>query len=347
MTDRPAPVAADLFGDLLDTSPAKSPGWRAHLPGLAVTGIAALAAGYVAQNYGAPLMLMGLLFGLAFNFANSDERLQPGLAFASKSLLRWGIILLGFQITFAEIVSLGPGPFAAIACIVALVILSAVAAARTVRLSAPFGLLCGGAVAICGASAALAFASMLGEKRISQAQLTLCLVGIAAASAAAMSLYPGIATLLGYTDAQAGFVMGAAIHDVAQSLGAGYSISPGAGETATIVKLTRVGLLVPALAIASFIVAGERSAGGDGNRFPLFVLGFLAVAGVNSMIAMPEAWRAHAGQAAHAMLLAAVVATGIRSPMQLLLRQGWRVSIPVIFATLVAGAAAFGIAPLM
>ena len=74
------PLAADLYGDLLDTSaPAQQVGWRDHFPGLAITAIAALAAMWLSEHYGAPKMLMGLLIGLAFNFANADARLHPGL----------------------------------------------------------------------------------------------------------------------------------------------------------------------------------------------------------------------------------------------------------------------------
>jgi uncharacterized integral membrane protein (TIGR00698 family) len=341
MNSRDLPFIADLYGDLYEAEAApKQTRLRDYLPGLSVTVVAGLAAAYIADHYGAPLMLMGLLFGLAFNFANSDPKLQPGLGFASRSLLRWGIILMGFRITFAEIASLGPWTFAAIAGNVALVIAAGIIAARVLRLGTAFGLLCGGAVAICGASAALAFAALLGEKRASQAQLTLTLVGIAAASATAMSIYPVLVSMLGFSDAQSGFVMGASIHDVAQALGAGYSISDSAGETATIVKLTRVALLVPALFLAALFIRDEDGASGAKGHFPTFVIGFLGAVMVNSFVPIPPIATRLASDAASAMLLLAVVATGIRSPMQLLLRQGWRPSLPIIFATLASFCAA-------
>jgi uncharacterized membrane protein YadS len=93
MNSRDLPFIADLYGDLYEAEAApKQTRLRDYLPGLSVTVVAGLAAAYIADHYGAPLMLMGLLFGLAFNFANSDPKLQPGLGFASRSLLRWGII---------------------------------------------------------------------------------------------------------------------------------------------------------------------------------------------------------------------------------------------------------------
>jgi uncharacterized membrane protein YadS len=209
------PFAADLYGDLLDTTPATQSGWRDYFPGLAMTGVAALAAAWLSEHYGAPLMLMGLLIGLAFNFANADARLHPGLGFASKTLLRWGIVLAGLQITFGQIAGLGWESFLWLAAMIAIITSVGALTARYLGLGSAFGTLAGGAVAICGASAALALSSVLGEKRSTQAQLTLVLVAVSAASALAMSLYPIIAEVIGLTDKQAGFLVGASIHDVA------------------------------------------------------------------------------------------------------------------------------------
>ncbi|WP_293883362.1 putative sulfate exporter family transporter [Sphingomonas sp.] len=341
---RPSPIApvADLYGDLLDTTP-PAVGIGAYLPGLAITIVTALAAAYLSEHYGAPLMLMGLLIGLAFNFANGDVRLRAGLGFASKTLLRWGIVLVGFQITFAQIASLGWVALGAIVLLVAIVTLSGTVAGRLVGRGAAFGTLAGGAVAICGASAALALASVLGEKRAGQAQLTLVLVAVSAASAVAMSLYPALAHTLHLTDRQAGFLMGASIHDVAQALGAGYSYSPEAGQTAAIVKLTRVALLAPALAAVAYAFRADGEAKRGLVGIPWFVAGFLILCGIHSLVAIPEPALALAKPATTTLLLLAVTATGIRSPMNLLLEQGWRASIPVIVATFVS----FGLALLV
>ena len=347
-TPLPAPVAADLFGDLLEApSASASTSWRDYWPGLFLTGIAAIAAAWLSEHYGAPMMLMGLLIGLAFNFANADARLHPGLGFASKTLLRWGIVLAGAQITFGQIGSLGVAGFAAIVGIMALVMGTGYAVAKGFRLGTGFGLLAGGAVAICGASAALALSSLLGEKRASQAQLTLVLVTVAAASAFAMSVYPIIAGALGLSDTQAGFMIGASIHDVAQALGAGYSFSPQAGETATIVKLTRVTLLAPILVILSLTLIKPEGGGKVSVSMPWFVAGFLALAAANSLLPVPAEVSLWAGKATTTLLLLAVVATGIRSPMQMLLDSGWRSAMPVLAATVVSFALSLGAALLL
>lgn len=343
---KPSFAAADLYGDVLEAAPPTRVRLAAYLPGLAVTVLAALAAAWLSEHYGAPLMLMGLLLGLAFNFMNADARLHPGLGFASRTLLRWGIVLVGLQVTVGQIAGLGVASFLAIALILALTLGAGVLTARAFGLGGAFGALAGGAVAICGASAALALSTVLGEKRVNQAQLTLVLVAVSAASALAMSLYPIIATSLGLSPQAAGFLIGASIHDVAQALGAGYSLSSDAGETAAIVKLTRVALLAPTLLAVALLLPRDGT-GRAGVAIPWFVLGFVALVGLNSLVALPPLVEQTAGRATAGLLLLAVVATGIRSPMQLLLAQGWRGSAPVVASTLVAFALAMSSAFLL
>lgn len=340
MTTRPvaprsdAMEAADLYGDLLYAEPATPRGWRAYLPGLTIVTLGTLAAGFLADRYGAPLTLMALLIGLALNFLSADARLTPGLAFASRSLLRWGIVLVGVRVTGAQVLALGPVALLCVLAIVALTIGAGVLVARRLGLGAAFGTLAGGAVAICGASAAMALATTLGEKRVSQAQLTLVLVGISAMSAGAMVLYPLLAHGLGYSDLQAGFLLGASIHDVAQALGAGYAYSSNAGQIAAIVKLTRVALLAPVLAVvAATLPRAER---GKGVGIPWFVVGFFALAGVNSFGLIPVQVAGVAEQAAAALLAAAVTATAIRSPLAQLLGTGGRPLLTIAAATVTA-----------
>lgn len=124
----------------------------------------------MADHYDAPITLMALLIGLALNFLNADERLAPGLVFASRTLLRIGIVLIGSRITFGQIATLGVPSLLAIVGIVAVTLGSGVLAARWLGLGSAFGTLGGGAVAICGASAALSIATTLG--RVGQVRLS-------------------------------------------------------------------------------------------------------------------------------------------------------------------------------
>ncbi len=328
-------MAADLYGDM-EAAPRSD--WRGYFPGLVVVAMGTLAAGFLSDHYGVPLTLMALLIGLALNFLSADARLTPGLAFASRSLLRWGIVLVGVRITFGQIVALGPVALLCVVAIVALTMGAGILAARRFGFDIAFGVLAGGSVAICGASAAMALATTLGDKRTTQAQLTLVLVGISAMSASAMMLYPLVAHAFHMSDLKAGFLLGAAIHDVAQALGAGYSYSDAAGGIAAIVKLTRVALLAPVLAVVALCLArwGGGSAGAKGPGVPWFVVGFFVLAGVNSFGVIPHVVASGAEKIAGAMLAAAVTATAIRSPLSQLLEAGPKPLLVILIATLVA-----------
>jgi len=325
-------MAADLYGDI---EPTPRVGWRDYIPGLLIAIAGTLSAGFISDHYGAPLTLMALLIGLALNFLSADARLNPGLTFASRSLLRWGIVLVGARVTFGQVAALGPVALIAVVVIVAAGIGTGILAARRLGFGTAFGALAGGAVAICGASAAMALATTLGERRINQAQLTLVLVGISAMSAGAMVLYPIFAHWMMLSDLKAGFMLGASIHDVAQTLGAGYAYSEGAGQIAAIVKLTRVALLAPVLAIVALFLPrdGHRA---KGPGVPWFVIGFFVFAGINSLGVVPAIVASGAEKAAGAMLACAVTATAIRSPMRQLLETGPKPLLVIASATLVA-----------
>jgi uncharacterized integral membrane protein (TIGR00698 family) len=325
-------MAADLYGDVPPEIP---PRWREQMPGLTIVALGTLAAGFISEHYSAPLTLTALLLGLALNFLSTDQRLQPGLDFASRSMLRWGIILVGARVTIGQILGLGPAALFCIIGIVAITIGAATFIARRFGFSTSFGVLAGGSVAICGASAAMALATTLGERRISEAQLTLVLVGISAMSAAAMVLYPIAAQLLALSDSRAGFLLGASIHDVAQAIGAGYAYSDGAGQIATIVKLTRVALLAPVLAVVALFVRRDGCSA-RGASVPWFVVGFFVLAAINSFALIPPILSKASSTGATALLAAAVTATAIRSPLPRLLQSGPKPLLVILATTLVA-----------
>lgn len=324
---------ADLYNDV---APDPLHTARDYWPGLAVAAAATLAAGYLSDHYHAPLTLMALLVGLALNFLNTDKKLLPGLGFASRTLLRIGIVLVGARVTFGQMVELGPIAFIAIVVILAATIVAGVAAARAFGYDAPFGVLAGGAVAICGASAALAIATVLGERRISQAQLTLVLVGISAASSFALFFYPILAHQLRLNDTHAGFMLGASIHDVAQALGAGYAFSEPAGQIATIVKLTRVALLAPVMAVVALAFPDKSPNKAKTTILPWFVIGFFIFAAIHSTVLLPVAISAWAQNGAAVLLACSVTATGIRAPMGSLLKSGLRPMLIIAVSSLTA-----------
>lgn len=326
-------TAADLYCELYEP---ESSSLRDYWPGLLVTAAAVLAASFLSSHYGAPLALMGLLIGLSLSFLNQDPRLRKGLGFASHTLLRVGIMLIGLRITASQIADLGPVALCVVTAITAATLLSGIFFARALGFDSAFGTLAGGAVAICGASAAAALSLVLDTRRRNPAHLSIVLVGIAAVSAIGMSLYPMLAHALGLNDQEAGFFLGASIHDVAQALGAGYSFSDAAGETATIVKLSRVALLMPVLAITAYFVAkndGERRTIG---KIPWFLVGFLLLVIVNSTVAIPNAVGSALSSLATILVASAITAAGISSPLAALLASGVKPLMVIVGASIVA-----------
>ena len=339
--------AGDLFGEMMlaDTAAASAvvPPERKPLsrfvPGLAICAIASAAAAWLAQNYGVPIILAGLLLGLALNFASGDARTHDGLDWVSRHGLRAGIVLLGLQVTLMQIAGMGAVPFLGLALVMAAALVAALLAARATGQSAAVGVLAGGSTAICGASAALALYGAIGRERIEQAQFTLTLVILAAASAIALVTYPPLARMLDFTDAQAGFLVGASVHDVAQAIGAGFAVSDAAGAQATVVKLTRVALLAPLVTLAALWIARVQPVAASDNaaRVPLlpgFILAFLGLVAVNSLVTLPPVLAGYALAASKTLLLLAVTATAMRTRTDLLLELGWRAVMPVLAATL-------------
>jgi len=332
------PSGGDLFGELHLAQTAAGVAPKGSLfPGLAACAAASAAAAWLSDHYGFPIILLGLLVGLALNFISADERTHKGLDFASRSFLRIGIVVLGLQVTFAQIVVLGPVPFACLLVVMAVTMAAGFAGARIADQSPYAGLLAGGATAICGASAALALYGVIGRQRLPQAQFALTLVGISLASALAMTVYPVLAAHCGLSDAQAGFLIGASIHDVAQAIGGGYAFSDAAGAGATIVKLARVALLAPVVALVGLLLKPEDGADTRIWRrlvLPWFIVAFLAMVTLNSVVAMPAVVQGWALTASKALLLLAVAATAMRTNLGLLLGTGWRAGVPVALATL-------------
>lgn len=339
----PYPLAADLYCDIM---PSAKPRMIDYWPGLLVTMLALIATQFVSEHYGAPPTVIGLLIGLSLNFLGSDARLHPGLGFASTTMLRVGIVLIGARVTLGDIGDLGITTLACLVMVVAVTILSGWIFARILGHGSAFGVLVGGAVAICGASAAMAFATLLGDRRIAKGQLALVLIGISAMSAMAMFAYPMLAHAIGLNDRQAGFFLGASIHDIAQALGAGYAFSVQAGETATIVKLTRVACLGPVLMIIGLLMSGRG--GPRGSAFlPWFVIGFVLLAAINSTGIVAPAIAQALGGLGGVLITASVIAAAIRSPVAGIVDQGARPLLAIFGATVIAGLVSLLFASLM
>jgi uncharacterized integral membrane protein (TIGR00698 family) len=309
---------------------------RRNWPGLAISAVIALAASFVSLNYGGPQLLYALFFGLAFHFLSHDPKCRPGIEFCSKTLLRTGVALLGARITFEQMSSLGLASIAMVIGAVFLTILSGLALARYLKRPAAEGLLSGGAVGICGASAALAISAVLPQTKENEKFTLLAVVGVTTLSTLAMILYPLLVKAFGLDATQAGVFIGGSIHDVAQVVGAGYLISSHAGDVATIVKLTRVACLVPVvLAISiAFNSRARQTAINLPPLVPFFLIGFLWLLLANSFHFIPAQLADWISMLSRACLVTAIGALGIKTSFHSLASLGWQPVIMLVAETL-------------
>jgi uncharacterized integral membrane protein (TIGR00698 family) len=321
---------AGMEGLAYPPAAARGPGPLARLrsvyPGLLAAAVIGLAATWLSQHYTAPVMLFALLLGMAFHFLHEEGRCVAGIEFSSKAVLRLGVALLGARITVAQILDLGVMPIATVVVGVTTTIGLGLVAAKRLGLSRSFGVLSGGAVGICGASAALAVASVLPRQRDSERDTILVVVTVTALSTIAMITYPMIATALHLDHVRAGIFLGGTIHDVAQVVGAGYTISPQTGDIATYVKLLRVTLLLPVVFTIAFTVrrVASGAAGSAKAPTPWFLLGFAVLVAANSFGLIAKPVGEVANNCSRAFLVTAISALGMKTSFGDLVKVGWR-----------------------
>ncbi len=293
--------------------------FRDALPGLLLSATIALAVRFVSDRLGGPAMLYALLFGMAFNFLTEDERFARGIRIASRNILRIGVALLGLRITTGDVMELGWSVVALIVVSVVATILVGTLIGRAFGLKNAHSVLSAGAVAICGASAALAIASVLPSHKDHERNTILTVAGVTALSTVAMVFYPVFVTYLQYDNVTAGVFLGATIHDVAQVVGAGYIISDQSGEISTLVKLIRVACLVPVVLSLSLIMHRRRSVeSGQAPLLPWFLVAFVALVIVNSLGWVPDDARTLLTPVSSWCLLTAVAALGVKTSLKAL-----------------------------
>lgn len=321
---------------------------RGYVPGMAISAVVTIAAMSLAAHYQAPVMLFALLLGMGLNFLSREASTASGIDFSAKQVLRLGVALLGLRITASQVVALGWHSIAMVVLAVALTILCGIVLARLMGFQTFFGLLTGGAVAICGASAALALSASMPQHPLKERATLFTVISVSTLSTAAMVLYPILAQLLALPALQAGAFIGGTIHDVAQVVGAGYSISQEAGDAATLVKLMRVAMLLPVIALAAWLSQRHQRAKGEvgkGPRPPLlpwFAVAFALLVAINSTGWLPAAL-VKAGQfASQWCLVMAMVSIGMKTHLKDILSVGWKPVALMVFETLFLAALFYG-----
>ena len=299
---------------------------RGCWPGIAVAWAFALAAGWIAGGLGDPLarnpVLVAMLFGLVLgNVFECPAVLLPGLDFTKRYLLRLGMILLGFRITVALLGDLGIVPVAIAAFeLVAVLWLVRWVAIRWLKVDPQLALLVAVGSSVCGAAAILSVASMLKERE-QHAGVAIALITMA--GTIALLLYP-VAFLGGYLpgidESGFGIMVGASIFELAQVYGASFAVSEGALNIATLVKLSKVVMLIPLLIVLG-IAQRRKSRERTGGRVavPWFVFAFLAVLLFNSAVTVHPQVRAAILQAGQFLFLMVMIALGLTTSLRKLM----------------------------
>jgi uncharacterized integral membrane protein (TIGR00698 family) len=314
--------------------------WATSLPAVApglglaaaIAILAYLAAPLVNRAIPIPALVIALIIGIALNPLAARRRLQPGIAFAIRTLLRCAVALLGLRISLADIAALGWGTALLVIVSMALTIVSGFLFARLLGQTACYGALAGAGTAVCGASATLATATVLPDYPGKHADVVFVVVAVNTLSTVAMVLYPPFCAWLGLNGPLTGVLLGATIHDVAQVVGAGYGVSELVGNAAVIVKLFRVFLLFPVVVAIGWQFA---RASADGLKakvpFPTFALVFVALCVVNSIAtSLPPLAPAYRlikpplVEAANWGLLIAIAALGLSTSLKAITSLGWR-----------------------
>jgi uncharacterized integral membrane protein (TIGR00698 family) len=202
-----------------------------------------------------------------------------------------------------------------------------------------FGLLTGGAVAICGASAALAIAAVLYADKHSESDTIFTVVAVTTLSTLAMIGYPILFTAIGASELEMGFLIGATIHDVAQVVGAGFSVSETTGNFATYVKLQRVALLPVLLLLIILFIPREP---GQNITMPWFVIAFMVLVAINSAGLIPAPIRDFASDVSRWLLVTAIAALGVKTSLKSMVTVGPRHIGVVVAETLLLLIAAIG-----
>lgn len=323
-------------------------GLRARLPGLLLAfAIAGASAALATQPWAAGLGLSALTLAIVLGMAIGNTgypRVQAvcalGVDFAKQRLLRAGIVLFGLRITFQDIAAVGwSGVLVDALMLASTFTLALLIGRRWWGMDAKSVVLIGAGSSICGAAAVLATEPVVkaGSENVAVAVATVVVFGTLA-----MFGYPLLHTLMQdwhLSDAAYGLYVGSTVHEVAQVVVAGSAVSEAAAAHAVIAKMIRVMMLAPFLLLLSALLARRGAAGGQAGgaskiTVPWFALGFIAVAGFNSLQWLPQPWVSALVTLDNLLLAMAMAALGLTTHAGAIRRAGAR---PLLLAALLFG----------
>jgi len=320
---------------------------RERMPGLAVAASAALIAWLVHLAVPAiPILTAAVALGIVVGQVPALQpalsgRLAPGLQVASRRLLRIGIVLLGLKLSLVDIAGLGWVTILTTVAVVVITFVGTIGLGRALGLPGHQPVLVASGFSICGASAIGAMAATVRAKDEEQAVpialVTLC-------GTLAIAVLPALWHPLGLSATGFGHWVGAGVHDVGQVVATAQLAGPAALAVAVVVKLTRVLMLAPMVAITA-AVERRRAIEPAGPRpaiVPLFIAGFLAAVLLNTFVPLPDWLLATADQVQTALLATALFALGASIRVTELIHTGWRALVVGLTSWVLVAALAYG-----
>ncbi|KGI59471.1 membrane protein [Prevotella sp. S7 MS 2] len=240
-------------------------------------------------------MIVGIILGMLYANSlrnNLPETWVPGIAFCSKRILRIGIILYGFRLTFQDVTAVGLPAIAIDAIMVTVTVCGGILIGRLLHMDRGIALLTSVGSGICGAAAVLGAESAI---KIKPYKTAVAVATVVIFGTLSMFLYPILyrSGIFELSPEAMGIFAGSSIHEVAHVVGAGNAMGKEVSDVAIIVKMIRVMMLVPVLLVISYSVArATRQNASDNERgkitIPWFAILFLAVIGFNSFDLLPE-----------------------------------------------------------
>jgi uncharacterized integral membrane protein (TIGR00698 family) len=282
-------------------------------------------------------MIVAVVLGIAVhNTIGTPAGAKPGVTFAVRRLLRLGIVLLGLQLTAAHLIEVGATGIAVIALVLVATFAITVWLGRLLGVEPKLAELIAAGTSICGASAVVATNTVTDapDEDVTYAVACVTLFG-----SIAMLAYPLLPGLLGLAPRSYGLWAGASIHEVAQVVAAAFQGGGQAGELGTVAKLSRVMLLAPTVIALGLLATRRRARGEQGATrakapVPWFVLGFVAMVGVNSFVGVPAEARAVLAVATTVLLSMALAALGLETDVRKLRAKGAKPLLLGLLATL-------------
>ncbi len=269
--------------------------------------------------------VFGILLGIGIrNTVGLGPLFRPGLQFASRHVLQWSIIALGFGLSVQQVVATGVSSLAVTLITIAVAFASACLLGKWLNVPARLKVLIGAGTAICGGSAIAAVAPII---KAEEHETAFAISTIFIFNIAAVLTFPFLGHWLGMTDMGFGTWAGTAINDTSSVVAAGYSFSQTAGDYATIVKLTRATLIIPVCLVLLFIEV-QRSKRAHGTSlglariFPWFILWFLLASAIRSTGYLPENILAALQLLAQLLIVVALAAIGLSSDLRRMAKVG-------------------------